>query len=391
MHHAQTMAGLYIHIPFCRRRCNYCDFYFVTNSALIADFLAALSKELTARASLLDGHVIETLYFGGGTPSMLSSKDLSSILNLIFRTYTVASNLEFTLEVNPEDADVPYFSALKELGINRISLGIQSFCDTKLRWLSREHTAAQSRHALELAQTYFSNVSVDLIFGIEGETLTEWETELATVLSFQPQHVSAYALTIEPRTLLEKLIKRGQRQPPLDAVQADMFVCTMHTLQAAGYEHYEVSNFAKPHYLSRHNRAYWQRVPYLGFGPSAHSFITMPHHEERFANHANLKVYLQSPEHALAFREILTPKDIFNEMVLLGLRQKSGLNLSELQKKFCNFAPQFSAHFARCVAKLNSLEADGFVVMESHNGQQIVKLTDKGFTLADAIAESLFL
>jgi oxygen-independent coproporphyrinogen-3 oxidase len=385
------MAGLYIHIPFCRRRCNYCDFYFVTNSALIADFLTALSKELTARASLLEGHVIETLYFGGGTPSMLSPKDLSSILNLIFRTYTLAPNLELTLEVNPEDVSAHYFSALKDLGVNRISLGIQSFRDAKLRWLSREHTAAQSQHALELAQARFSNVSVDLIFGIEGETLTEWEKELETVLSFQPQHISTYALTIEPRTLLEKLIKRGQRQPPLDAVQADMFLCTMHTLQAEGYEHYEVSNFSKPHYQSRHNRAYWQRVPYLGFGPSAHSFIILPHHEERFANHANLKAYLQTPEHALAFREILTPKDIFNEMVLLGLRQKSGLNLSELQKKFCKFAPQFSTHLDKCVAKLNSLEADGFVVMESHNGHQIVKLTDKGFTLADAIAESLFL
>jgi oxygen-independent coproporphyrinogen-3 oxidase len=391
MHHAQTMAGLYIHIPFCRRRCNYCDFYFVTNSALMADFLAALTKELTARASLLDGHVIETLYFGGGTPSMLSPKELSSILNLIFRTYTVAPNLEFTLEVNPEDVDAQYFSALKDLGVNRISLGIQSFCDAKLRWLSREHTAAQSRHALELAQTYFSNVSVDLIFGIEGETLTEWEKELETVLAFQPQHISTYALTIEPRTLLEKLIKRGQRQPPLDAVQADMFLCTMHTLRANGYEHYEVSNFSKPNFQSRHNHAYWQRVPYLGFGPSAHSFVTLPHHEERFANQAHLKAYLQSPELALAFREILTPRDIFNEMVLLGLRQQGGLNLSELQKKFCNFAPQFSAHFARCVAKLNSLEADGFVVIETHDAHQIVKLTDKGFTLADAIAESLFL
>jgi oxygen-independent coproporphyrinogen-3 oxidase len=325
----------------------------IANSALIADFLAALSKELSARASLLEGHVIETLYFGGGTPSMLSPKDLSSMLNLIANTYSLAPTLELTLEVNPEDAEPHYFSALKELGVNRISLGIQSFRDKKLRWLSREHTAVQSHRALELAQTYFSNVSVDLIFGIEGETLTEWEKELETVLAFQPKHISPYALTIEPRTLL--------------------------------------SNFSKPHYPSHHNRAYWQRVPYLGFGPSAHSFITMPHHEERFANHANLKVYLQSPEHALAFREVLTPKDIFNEMVLLGLRQKSGLNLSELQKKFCNFAPQFSAHFARCVAKLNSLEADGFVVMESHNGHKIIKLTDKGFTLADAIAESLFL
>lgn len=385
------MAGLYIHIPFCRRRCNYCDFYFVTNAALVSEFLVALSKELVARADLLCGEPIETLYFGGGTPSMLSAAQIDAVLNLVAKTYALATTLELTLEANPEDVTEEYLCDLARVGCNRLSLGAQSFRDSKLRWLSREHTAAQSRRALELAQAHFENVSVDLIFGIENETLAEWEDELETALSFQPKHLSTYSLTIEPRTLLEKLIKRGKRQPPLDALQEQMFLLAMQVLREHGYEHYEVSNFAKPEFYSRHNRAYWNRIPYLGVGPSAHSFVITPHSEERFANQPDLKAYLASPERALSFREMLSPRDIFNEMMLLGLRQGGGIDLSELEKKFCNFAPHFLTHLKQRAAKLESLEMAGLIVVETQGARRIIKLTDKGFTLADAIAESLFL
>lgn len=384
------MAGLYIHIPFCRRRCNYCDFYFITNTALIDNFLAALSKELVVRANLLSGEQIETIYFGGGTPSLLAPTQIDTILNLIAKTYAVVSTVELTLEVNPEDVTEAYLHDLVRLGFNRLSLGVQSFRDSKLRWLSREHTAAQSCHALELAQAHVENVSIDLMFGIEHESLTEWEEELEMAISLQPKHLSTYSLTVEPRTLLEKLIKRGLRQPPLDAVQVQMFLLTMQRLREHGYEHYEVSNFAKPGFHSRHNRAYWNRVPYLGFGPSAHSFVITPHSEERFANQPSLKTYLEAPEYALSFREILSPKDIFNEMVLLGLRQGGGIDLSELEEKFCNFSTYFLTHLKQRTTKLESLKTEGLITIETQDAHQIIKLTDKGFTLADAIAESLF-
>lgn len=382
------MAGLYFHIPFCRRRCHYCDFYFTTNTRLIAPFLDALRQELIARAPLFQNETVETIYFGGGTPSLLPATALAHLLDEVRQHYRLASSLELTLEANPEDVTDAYLTDLVSIGINRLSLGIQSFCDPKLRWLSREHTAAKSRAAVECALRYFHNVSLDLIFGVESESLAEWEQDLHVALQFQPPHLSTYSLTVEPRTLLDKLIRRGLRQPPMESLQAEMFLFTMQVLRAHGYCHYEVSNFAKPGFHSRHNAAYWNRTPYLGFGPSAHSFVKTAHGEVRFANQASLNAYLRSPADAVDFQETLSEKDIFNEIVLLALRQESGLSLSELAEKFRNLFAQFSQQYA---SKLSTLEAAGLVVLEAGPTEPIIKLTDKGFTLADEIAESLFL
>ncbi|MDW8465476.1 MAG: radical SAM family heme chaperone HemW [Chloroherpetonaceae bacterium] len=315
-------------------------------------------------------------------------QQLESILKNAEQHYRLASSLEISLEANPEDITDAYLKDLANIGINRLSLGIQSFKSEKLHWLSRTHTAEKSQAAVECAKRHFQNVSIDLIFGVENESLTDWESELRTALSFELPHLSTYSLTIEPRTLLSKLIKQGKRQPPLDSLQADMFLLTMHVLRQYGYVHYEVSNFAQPHFQSQHNSSYWNRVPYLGFGPAAHSFVKTERGEVRFANVASLNTYLASPTDALLFQETLTEKDIFNETVLLGLRQEKGINLSELAKKFRNLQAQLLKQYEE---KVSTFVASGLLLQERSPAGDIIKLTDKGFTLADEIAESLFL
>ncbi len=370
------MAGLYVHIPFCRRRCNYCDFYFVTNSALIDQFLAALSHELASRAEFLTNELIETIYFGGGTPSMLSAAQIEFILTLASNTFRVSPTAELTLEANPEDVTEMYLADLARVGINRISLGVQSFNDAKLKLLTREHCGEQSRQTVELAKHRFNHVSVDLIFGTDGETLDDWTRELQTAVALQPEHLSTYSLTVEPRTLLNKLIKRGERQPPMESLQAEMFLVAMEFLRHETYEHYEVSSFSKPNFHSRHNSAYWNRTPYLGVGPSAHSFVKTIDGEIRFANKSSLKDYLAAPAASIEFKERLSEEDIFNETVLLGLRQGKGIDVEDLRKKF---------NFAVSLSQLNALIEQGLLAKES----SWVRLTDKGFTLADEIAAEL--
>ncbi|MFQ3597610.1 MAG: radical SAM family heme chaperone HemW [Chloroherpetonaceae bacterium] len=377
------MAGLYIHIPFCRRRCAYCDFYFVTNGALIERFLVALEEEINVRADLFADEAVSTIYFGGGTPSMLSALQLGRILSILQKKFRLDSDLELTLEANPEDLSESLLQDYLHVGINRLSIGTQAFNDAKLKRLSREHTAAESRASVETARRWFENVSLDLIFGTEGETLSDWERELDTAVSLSPEHISAYSLTIEPFTPLAKLIERGKRTRPNDSLQTEMFLLAMEFLEAHGYEHYEVSNYAQSGFRSRHNVSYWTRVPYLGFGPSAHSFFRQSGKEIRFANQARLQRYLENPHGVEDFREALSDIDRFNETVLLSLRRREGLGLELLRKNF-NFA---ALHFDALSRTVADFERDGLLTTE----HDIIKLTRKGFTLADTIASEFFI
>ncbi len=377
------MAGLYIHIPFCRRRCTYCDFYFVTNGALVERFLVALQAEINARADLFAHEVVSTIYFGGGTPSMLSALQIEQILSLVEKKFRLDSDLELTLEANPEDLSESLLQDYLHVGINRLSIGTQAFNDAKLKLLSREHTSAQSRASVETARRLFKNVSLDLIFGTEGETLSDWERELDTAVALSPEHISAYSLTIEPFTPLSKLIERGKRARPNDSLQTEMFLLAMEFLDAHGFEHYEVSNYARSGFRSRHNSSYWARVPYLGFGPSAHSFLRQAGCEIRFANQPRLHRYLENPHGVEDFRETLSDIDRFNETVLLSLRRREGLGLELLRKNF-NFA---ALHFDALSQTIADFERDGLLTTE----HDTIKLTRKGFTLADTIASEFFI
>jgi len=378
-----TLAGLYFHIPFCRRRCTYCDFYLVTNRALIERFLYALSEEVAARSELFSDELITTIYFGGGTPSMLSAAQLAHILSLVQKKFHLDSDLEITLEANPEDLTDSRLQDYSHVGINRLSIGTQAFNDEKLNLLSRKHTAAESLASVERARHWFKNISIDLIFGTEGETLSDWEQELETAVSLSPEHISAYSLTVEPFTRLSKLIERGKRAHPSEALQTEMFLLAMNVLETHGFEHYEVSNYARPNFRSRHNSSYWERVPYLGFGPSAHSFFRQDGKEIRTANAPRLHRYLENPHGIEDFRETLSDFDRFNETVLLSLRRQEGLALELLQKKF-NFA---ALHFQTLNQTLANFERNGLIMRET----KTIKLTRKGFTLADTIASELFI
>ncbi|MDX2130076.1 MAG: radical SAM family heme chaperone HemW [Chloroherpetonaceae bacterium] len=383
------MAGLYLHIPFCRRRCHYCDFYFTTNQTLVDDFISALTLEIDSKKHLLQGLPIQTIYFGGGTPSLLSPTQLSKILQALNQAFETSKVAEITLEMNPEDYTKTYVRSLKGLGINRISLGIQSFEEPKLKLLSREHSAKQAFLSLEGTLEEIPNVSIDLIFGTENETLDHWNHELQTILSYHPKHISAYSLTVEPKTLLAKLISRRLRKAPKEEVQREMFLQTISTLSTEGYHHYEVSNYGLAGFYSKHNRAYWERIPYLGFGPSAHSYFTMDtsngRAEIRASNQASLLSYLKSPSDSIDLSETLLPVDIFNEKILLGLRQSKGIEKAIFNSPILmGLGEQIQLEILQTLSRFISA---GFM---KENETHFV-LSSEGLALADSIAEEFFL
>lgn len=387
------MAGLYFHIPFCRRRCHYCDFYFVTNTALTGKFLDAVETEVSVRAPLLMGQTIDTIYFGGGTPSMLTGGEIARLVEVAHRNFSVSPSAEITLEANPEDLTADTLRDFKLAGVSRLSLGTQAFTDGKLIALSRHHTAADALRCVELARSVFDNLSLDLIFGAAGETIDSWRREVEIALSLQPEHLSTYSLTIEPQTPLEWLISRGKIIAPVDELQSDMFMLAMAQLRGAGYLHYEVSNFALPGKESKHNRNYWRRVPYLGFGPSAHSFIGVEKTQRRFANRASLSDYLAAPANAEEFTETLSEVDIFNETLMLSLRQGTGFSMDLWQRRpilpAAIFAGTMSQDADRNEAKqaLTAFLGQGLLTL---TGRQL-RMTDRGFTLADRIIQELFI
>jgi oxygen-independent coproporphyrinogen III oxidase len=326
------MTGLYLHIPFCHKACVYCDFHFTTSLRYKDRLLEALYAELIQRAASKSVQV-ETIYFGGGTPSVLSASEIKSLLAVISKHYVVSDKAEITIEANPEDIDAQKVTKWIESGINRVSLGVQSFDDADLSWMNRGHTAEQSINAVKLLQQNgIHNISLDLIFGLPNQTIDNWKLSLEKLINLDVQHVSLYNLTVEPKTALAHQVKMLKVEVAKDILSAEQFALGQEILSNAGFEQYEISNYAKSGYVSKHNSSYWRSVHYIGVGPSAHSFDG----KTRRWNIANNQSYMNSIERGLSYweSEELSNKERFNEYILTGLRSKWGCNLAYIKSEF---------------------------------------------------------
>ncbi|MDS1031751.1 radical SAM family heme chaperone HemW [Porphyromonadaceae sp. NP-X] len=327
------MAGIYIHIPFCSQRCSYCNFFSVVSINLLNEVIDAIIKEFSIRKDYLKNEPVQTIYFGGGTPSLLTIQQIEKLLNTIYKNFPVEKNAEITFEANPDDLTEKYLSDLKKLGINRLSIGIQSFDDNKLKILNRRHNAFQAVEAVRVAQrSGFNNISIDLIYGLPFQSLIEWENDLDKAFSLPIQHLSAYALTFEEKTLLLKQKEKKLIEPADEELMIKMYELLLNKSNQNGFDAYEISNFSLPEFYSRHNSSYWTQTPYLGIGPSAHSFNGF----SRQWNVASIHKYIERIMKNNSFfeQEILSLQDRYNEYVLLGLRTKNGINIDELEQNF---------------------------------------------------------
>lgn len=340
------MAGIYIHIPFCKQRCTYCDFYKETGTATsqIEAFVDALIKEIQLRKSYLNGEGISTIYFGGGTPSVLNFNQYEKIFNTIFSNFDVDVDAEITMEANPDDLTDAYFKTLQPLPFNRLSIGIQSFNNIHLKNINRRHDAQQAKDAVINARKHgFANISIDLIYALPGQTMDDWKYQLEEAFNLDVEHISAYGLTYEEGTVLWKQRKKGLVKVIEDEVMLQMFDFMRLQMRDKGFELYEISNYAKPGFRSRHNSAYWQFVPYLGLGPSAHSFDG----KSRQWNVASVKEYIHSISNfKLNFeQEILSEQDFYNDLIMVSLRTSEGIDLVYLKN---NFGQQYYNYCLQC-------------------------------------------
>lgn len=372
------MAGIYIHIPFCKTRCIYCDFYSTTRSELKSQYIRALCRELTERKEYLKGEPIETIYFGGGTPSQLSEDDFLQVFSTIRQVYGMEHASEITLEANPDDLTEEYTRMLSSLPFNRISMGIQTFDDATLKLLNRRHNASQAIQAVERCRDAgFQNISIDLIYGLPGETDHRWAEDLQQAVSLDVEHISAYHLIYEEDTPLYRLLQQHAVSQVDEDSSVRFFSTLIDTLNAAGYEHYEISNFCKPGMYSRHNTSYWQATPYLGCGPSAHSF----NGDSREWNVASLSQYLASIEqgHRLHETEQLDTETRYNEFIITGLRTMWGISVRELKDRFGEALWQYCMKQARPY-----LENEKLQLLNDR-----VKLTREGIFISDGIMSDL--
>ena len=327
------MFSLYIHVPFCATRCVYCDFFSNTDTRYKEPYLRAIEKEMELRGEYIDDDTLETIYLGGGTPSRLSGNDLERIFNAISRRFSITEGAEITLEANPDDIRPDYLSALRDLPINRISMGIQSFRPEDLRLLNRRHDREQAIRAVELCQAHgFTNLSIDLIYGLPGQTPEAWEENLRQAIRLGTPHLSAYHLTYEEGTALYKRLQAGQVEPVDEEVSVTLFHILTERMAEAGFQHYEISNFARPGFHARHNSAYWIGKPYLGLGPSAHSY----NRTSREWNVASLPLYLRGVESGqpATERETLDLSTRYNDFIITGLRTMWGISLDKLRAEF---------------------------------------------------------
>ena len=372
------MSGIYIHIPFCKQACHYCDFHFSTSMKKKDEIVLALAKEIEMRKAEFKEDIVETIYFGGGTPSVLSNKEINFLIEEVYKNYKVSENPEITLEANPDDLSSERILELSKSPINRLSIGIQSFYEEDLKMMNRAHNSAEAIKCLEEATKYFDNISLDLIYGIPGLTDEMWKQNIETALSFGVPHISSYALTVEPKTALRKLIDTGKIAEPQDEVASNHFMILVDILQKNGFIHYELSNFGKENYFSKNNSAYWLGKKYIGIGPSAHSYDG----EKRGWNVANNSLYLKSiRENILPIEtEVLSKSDRYNEYIMTGLRTIWGVSLERIEKEFgldyLNYLQKQSEKFLK----------DDLVFIEDN----ILKPTIKGKFLTDGIASDLF-
>ena len=373
------MAGIYVHIPFCKQACHYCNFHFSTSMKLKNGFLQALLKEIVLQKNFLMDEPVETIYFGGGTPSLLPAEEISMIIEAINRSFRLAGNLEITLEANPDDITASVLLSWKQTMINRLSIGVQSFFENDLQWMNRAHNSRQAEESIILAQDAgFHNLTIDLIFGSPTLSDQHWKYNVQKAISLNIPHLSCYALTVEPKTPLDSLINKKKLQAVNADDQARQFLSLMEWLDSAGYEQYEISNFALPGKRSKHNSSYWQGRKYLGLGPSAHSF----NGASRQWNIANNALYIQalSNDTIPAESEQLTPIQKLNEWVMTSIRTKEGLNL--------DFPPEYVNDEIIEGLRQKSLkyQDQGLIIMEA----TCLKLTSRGKLFADGIAATLF-
>jgi oxygen-independent coproporphyrinogen III oxidase len=378
------LAGIYIHIPFCKQACNYCNFHFATSLRYKNELLAALLKETELQQHYLKDETIETIYFGGGTPSLLTTEELKLQLEKLNRVFNISTAAEITIEANPDDIDEDKLAGWKKIGINRLSIGVQSFFEEDLLWMNRAHSAKQAIDNLQLAIKQFDNITIDLIYGHPLLTNEKWSQNVERVIALNIPHISCYALTVEPKTPLQKLILEKKREDIQQEKQADHFLLLMQWLQDAGYEHYEISNFAKPGFRSRHNASYWQGKNYLGLGPSAHSYDG----KTRQWNIANNRIYIESlSKNEIPFeKEILSAAQQLNEYIMTSLRTKEGLDLARVRSS--EFGPD-SHRDQRQDLEVRSQKFinEGTMILRENK----LILTKEGKLFADGIAADLFI
>ncbi len=373
------MSGIYIHIPFCKQACHYCDFHFSTSMKKKDEMVLALANELHLRAGEFQDEIIETIYFGGGTPSILTLEEILFLLDAVYKDYTVVDNPEITLEANPDDLSKERIIEISKSPINRLSIGIQSFYESDLQMMNRAHNAEEAKMCLAEATKYFDNISVDLIYGFPGMSNVSWIQNIETALSFGVPHISSYALTVEPKTALKKLIQTGKITAPSDDVAQEQFMILVKMLEANGFIHYELSNFGKQNYFSKNNSAYWLGKKYLGIGPSAHSYDGVV----RSWNVSNNSLYLKSIQENILPNEVetLTKSDQYNEYIMTGLRTIWGVSLIRIETEFGVMQLMYLKQQAQKFLK------DGLLIIDDN----ILKTTPKGKFLTDGIASDLFL
>ncbi|MFV0289840.1 MAG: radical SAM family heme chaperone HemW [Mangrovibacterium sp.] len=372
------MAGIYIHIPFCKTKCFYCDFFKCTNNNLTQNFLQALFLEIEQRATELNKQLIKTIYIGGGTPSTLSVEQINQIIYKIHEHFIVDIHAEITMECNPDDLNRQYLDDLKKSTINRLSIGIQSFKDCHLKHMNRRHCALQAINAVRLAQEVgFNNINIDLIYGLPHLTIETWKQSIAQAIDLNVAHISAYHLTYHEGTVMYKLLKEGKIVEIPDEESFEQFKLLRKMLSNAGYEHYEISNFAKNKKYSQHNRAYWQQQPYLGLGPSAHSYDI----ETRRWNISSVEDYISAIQNNLNYFEIetLSIQDKYNDYIITTLRTQWGISEQFLLE---NFPAKFTHHFLN---RVNEYLKIGQIIF--HNSHYSLSTT--GLFVSDAIMEDL--
>jgi oxygen-independent coproporphyrinogen-3 oxidase len=373
------MAGIYIHIPFCKQACFYCDFHFSTSLKKKEDMILSLIKEIELRKNELGDSIIETIYFGGGTPSVLSTEEIKDLIKAVYTHFNVIENPEITLEANPDDLSEEKIIALSKSPVNRLSIGVQSFFEKDLKLMNRAHNSKEAKESLTIALRYFDNISLDLIYGIPDCTNEEWLTNIQTALSFGIPHISSYALIVEPRTALERLIAKGKIKNVSDVKSEEQFHILTKELDKGGFVNYELSNFGKEGFFSKNNSSYWLGIPYLGIGPSAHSFDG----KQRSWNIKNNSKYIKSiQERVLPIeRETLSITDKYNEYVMTGLRTIWGVSLEKIKNNFG-------------IKYLDYLEGQSKKHIEQellYIEKGVLKTRKKGRFLVDGIASDLFM
>ncbi|CAI8283696.1 MAG: Oxygen-independent coproporphyrinogen-III oxidase-like protein [Polaribacter sp. SA4-10] len=372
------MAGIYIHIPFCKQACFYCDFHFSTSLKKKDALISCLVKEIELRKKELNSQIVETIYFGGGTPSMLSSEEISLLIAAVYEHHTVVTAPEITLEANPDDLSEEKIIELSKTPINRLSIGVQSFFEKDLKLMNRAHSSSEAHASLKIATRYFDNISVDLIYGIPGLTHDEWQQNIQTALRFNIPHISSYALTVEPKTALEALIKKGKIKKVDDDLAQEHFFILRDALEKANFVHYELSNFGKENYFSKNNTAYWLGKSYIGIGPSAHSFDG----KQRSWNVRNNTKYVKEIEQDKLpiEREIVSVTDRYNEYVMTGLRTIWGVSLEKIKTDFG------SKYVTYIQTESEKYIQQNLLCLETNT----LKTTKEGAFLVDGIAAHLF-